>query len=88
LKNVTFNNSNYATSGNPLSSFLYANNILDFVSLTTNRVEFYFDSLPIHKKLLIRARVQSSCSITQNQTISVTLSGDTPTVLTQTLNAD
>lgn len=61
LTNVTFNSIVYNTPTNALSSLLYKNNILDFMNLSNNTVIFSFDGLPIHKKLLIRGRVKTSC---------------------------
>jgi hypothetical protein len=37
---------------------LYEQNIIEFMSLTTNSVTFTFDGLPSpHKKIIVRARV-------------------------------
>lgn len=57
LKSVTYNSILNSTTGTPLSSLLYSQNIIDFNGLTNNTVIFDFDFLPIHKKLFVRAKV-------------------------------
>ncbi len=58
------------------------------MSLTTNAVSFVFDGLPIHKKLIVRARVQTTCTVAQNQTVMMTLSGATKNIITKILTVN
>jgi hypothetical protein len=87
LKSVTVGSTVDSTSGKLLSSFLYDQQVIEFMTLGSNTVAFGFDSLPIHKKMMVRIRAYTECTAlnSHNQTIQVTLSGPTPTVLTQTL---
>lgn len=58
------------------------------MSLSINTVEFSFGDLPtIHKKLLVRVRAYTECTV-ENRTIQLTLSGDSaPTVIPFTLTS-
>jgi len=85
LKSITYNSLLHSTTGTALSSLLYSQNVIDFNSLTSNTVIFGFDFLPIHKKLIVRAKVFTECSLSQNQSLSMTLSGDLPTAVTKSL---
>lgn len=85
LKSVTYNALLHSTTGTLLSSLLYTQDIIDFNSLTSNTVVFGFDFLPIHKKLFVRAKVFTECSILQNQSLTMTLAGDIPTVVTNVI---
>lgn len=86
LKSVLYNSLSESTSGLVLSSFLYSQNVIDFKSLTSNTITFGFDSLGVHQKLHVRARVFTECS-SENKTISMTLSGRTSTVQTMELQS-
>jgi hypothetical protein len=81
LKSVVYNSITQSASGTLLSSLLYKENVIEFSSLTSNTVSLNFDLLPVHKKILIRARVFTSCTATQNQTVKMTLSTPTPTII-------
>jgi hypothetical protein len=85
LKSVIYNTITQSTSGTILSSFLYKENIIEFSSLTNNLVSMNFDLLPIHKKILVRARVMTSCTVAQNQTLKMTLSGASPVIVSKPL---
>ena len=89
LKSVTYNSAP-VTSLTPLSAFLYTQNVIEVSSLTSNTIVFDFDTLPIHQKLLVRARVFTECttSSTENTTVQMTLSGDNPTVVPQVLSTN
>ena len=86
LKSVTYNSAT-ETVLTPLSAFLYTQNVIEVSSLTSNTIVFDFDTLPIHQKLLVRARVFTECT-TQNTTVQMTLSGGTPTVVPQVLSTN
>ena len=58
LKSVTYNTSlTEITAATVLRSFLYTQNVIEFKSLASNAVVFNFDTLSIHQKLIVRARV-------------------------------
>lgn len=57
LKSITYNSVLHSTTGTALSTLLYSQNVIDFNTLTSNTVVFGFDFLPIHKKLIVRAKV-------------------------------
>lgn len=88
LKSITYNGATVSTSGQSLSALtsLYTNNVIEFMSLSINKVTLTFGDLPsIHKKLIVRARVITECSV-ENRTLQMTLLGDTaPTIKTFTL---
>lgn len=71
----------------PLSAFLYTQNVIEVSLLTSNTISFVFDTLPIHQKLIVRARVFTECT-TENTTIVMTLEGSTPTIVTQALTTN
>lgn len=58
LISVTYNSMvTEATPTVALSSFLYTQNVIEFISLTSNTVVFDFDTLPAqHQKIIIRVR--------------------------------
>ena len=87
LISVTYNSATVqATPNTPLSSFLYTQNVIEFLALTSNTVIFEFDNLPAqHQKIIVRARVFTECTNLQDQTIQLTLSGPTPAVVNTTL---
>jgi hypothetical protein len=59
LKLINYNSVAQTTSGSLLSSLtsLYIGNIVDFKTLSSNTIIYNFDGLPVHQKLLVRARV-------------------------------
>ena len=58
LKSVTYNTSTeVTTSGEVLSNFLYTQKVIEFMPMTSNSITFEFGDLPIHKKIVVRARV-------------------------------
>ena len=71
LKGVNYN-SIPETTLTPLSAFLYTQNVIEVSLLTSNTISFVFDTLPIHQKLLVRARVFTECT-TENTTVVMTL---------------
>ncbi len=73
-----------STVGTLLSSFLYNGNVVDFPSFTSNAITFSIGALPIHQKLIVRAKMFTKCS-TQNKTVLMTLSGPSPVTITQNL---
>ncbi len=57
LKSVRFNTSTtISTSGLPLSSFLYTLSLIEFTTLSSNLITFTFNTLPIHKQIIVRIR--------------------------------
>lgn len=87
LTSVTYNNGiTEATSGTVIGTFLYTNNVIDFKTLTSNTVVFRFNTAATHQKLHARARVFTECS-TENKTIRMTLSGDSPGIATVPLTS-
>lgn len=56
---------------------LYTQNVIDFIDLTTNQVFFSFYNLPVHQRLIVRAKVYTECS-SDNATVVMTLPGTTP----------
>lgn len=83
LKNITYNTNQLKSSG--LLSTLYTGQVIDFKDLTSNTIVFEFDSIPTHKKLLVRARVRGEC--TTNNTVSMILSGTSPVTVTTPLSS-
>jgi hypothetical protein len=86
LKNLTVNTSTTVkTSGIALNTFLYAMNVIDMGTLTSNTIVYRLNSLPIHKKLIFRTRAYTECSV--NTTILMTLSvtGITPVTVSKAL---
>ncbi len=73
-----------STVGTLLSLFLYNGDVVDFQSLTSNVITFSVGGLPIHQKLIVRAKMFTKCS-TENKTVLMTLSGATPITVTQDL---
>jgi len=71
----------------PLSAFLYTQNVIEVSLLSSNTISFVFDSLPIHQKLLVRARVFTECT-SENTTFMMTLDGPSPYIVTQTLSTN
>lgn len=58
LNKVTYNGVAQSASGTVLGSLLYnGQNVVEFMSLTSNTVIFEMFNLPIHQKLQVRARV-------------------------------
>lgn len=85
LKNVIYNSVTQSVSGTALNTFLYTANVIEFMSWTsTNSLQFDFTGLPVHKKVIVRAKVYTECS-SQNKTVAMTLSGGSPA--TKTLSA-
>lgn len=66
-----------------MTSF-YTGEVIDFMGLTSNEITFHFDGLPTHKKLLVRARVQTECDATKDKFIRMTLAD---VIVTNTLTA-
>jgi len=61
---------------------LYSRNVIEFQGFTSsNIVSFNLDGLPLHKKVIVRARVSTTCTSMQDQSLSMTLSG-TPDIVT------
>ena len=85
LKTVNYNGISEDTFSLALNSFLYTHNVINFGSLSNNTVIFYLNDLPVHKKLLVRARVYSDCQSHQNQTIILTLEGENPRIVNKIL---
>lgn len=88
LKNITVNTSTTVKlSGLSLNSFLYSINVIDMGTLSSNTIIFRLNSLPIHKKLIFRARAYTECSSSQNATLLMMLSltGITPVTSTKSL---
>lgn len=56
LKSVVYNSITQATSGTLLSSFLYKENVIEFMTLGANSIQLNFDTLPVHKKVIVRVR--------------------------------
>lgn len=55
--------------------------MIDFKRFTaSNLLSFGFNGLPIHQKLIVRARVYTDCT-TQNKAIQMTLDGLTDVVI-------
>ncbi len=78
LKSVTYNTATtQSTSGTLLSSFLYKQNVIEFMSLTNKKIDLSFDTIPQHKKIIVRVRAFTECT-TENKTVLLTLSGTTP----------
>jgi len=73
LKKVTINSTQIFTSiGTVLSSFLYHHNVIDFNSLSSNIVTFYFTNLEIdHHQILIRANLFTQCNGNKNVKFSI-----------------
>jgi hypothetical protein len=82
LKNVTYNTATQSISGTVLGTFLYTQGlqVIDFSLLTRNTITMNFGGLPIHQKLIARARLMTECT-TENKTVQMTLSGPTPTII-------
>jgi hypothetical protein len=74
-----------STTGTLLSSFLYNGNVVDFGSFTSNVITFNIGGLPIHQKLIVRAKMFTKCT-TENKTVLMTLTGPTPVTVTQDLS--
>jgi hypothetical protein len=88
LKSVKVNDAIMSTSGTVLSSMLYTQNVIEFMSLASNVVEFNLDGFSmVHKRLIVRARAYTECSATmvENQTVVMTVTGTTPSTVTKTL---
>ena len=88
LKNVTYD-SPAATITSPTTDLtnLYHGNVIDFMGLTANTIVYQFDNLPVHRKLLVRARVLSDCVAPNNNSVLMTLSGPTETTVSMNLVA-
>jgi hypothetical protein len=88
LKSVTYNTATTESTPNiTLSTFLYKQNVIEFISLTDKKIDFSFDGLPIHKKLIVRVRAFTECT-TENTTVQITLSGSTPVVSSSVLTSN
>jgi hypothetical protein len=74
LKNITYNTNVLLNTGTLAS--LYTGQIIDFKALSSNTMVFQFDTIPTHKRLLVRARVRGEC--TTDNSISMALTGTTP----------
>lgn len=86
LQSVSANFTTTSTSGTILGDFLYFENVIEFMSLTSNTVSFTLDSLPAHQNLIIRARVYTDCDLSsQSQTVNLILNGQTTINQTKTL---
>ncbi len=57
LNSVYYNSSVYSIDGTILRDFLYSEFIVPFSYPWYGFLIFHFDDLPIHKKLIFRARV-------------------------------
>jgi len=64
ILNIGYNSTSQNTPGTLLSSFLYNGNgdAIDFAQLSQNIVNFDIGGLPIHKKLIVRARLFTRCT--------------------------
>jgi hypothetical protein len=57
LSSVDYNGNSVSSVSTVLSSFLYTQNVIEFKSLSSNTVVFHFSAMPIHQKILVRAKV-------------------------------
>jgi hypothetical protein len=64
ILNIGYNGTSQNTVGTLLSSFLYNSNgdAIDFAQLSQNIINFDIGGLPIHKKLIVRARLFTRCT--------------------------
>lgn len=77
LKSVTYNGTTtVATTSTVLNTFLYRQNVIEFMPMTTNEVVFSFDLLAQHTWLIVRARVYTECA---SADVTMILSGAPPT---------
>jgi hypothetical protein len=76
-KSVLFNGNNVSTSGTVLSSLLYSQNVIEFMTLSSNTVEFYISNLPLHKQIIVRARVFTECTSPKNNSVVLSVSPST-----------
>lgn len=64
LKTVTYNTATIESTLNlALSDFLYTQNVIEVSLMTSNTIVFDFDTLPVHQKLFVRARVYTECTV-------------------------
>ncbi len=83
VKSVTYNGTTESDSGTLLSELFYKEHVIEFTSFSqSNTVTFNLGDLPIHQKIIIRARVYTQCSDSQNQTIQMSIGGTPITSLT------
>jgi hypothetical protein len=76
LKSVTYNGATTVSTANTvLNTFLYKQNVIEFMPMTTNEVVFNFDTLTQHERLIVRARVYTECS---SAGLTMILSGASP----------
>jgi hypothetical protein len=86
LSSVSYSSTlSQSTAGTILSSFLYNGDVIDFTSFTSNTITFNIGGLPIHQKLIVRAKMFTKCT-TENKTVLMTLSGTTPVTVTKDLS--
>lgn len=79
LKSVNYNGIVQMTSGVLLNTFLYKQNVIDFDAFaTSNVIKLNLDLLPTHKKVIVRAKVYTTCTILEDQTITMTIYGTAP----------
>lgn len=73
-----------------MSSFLYSQKVIEMIAFTySNSVSFTFDNMPtIHQKIIVRTRVFTECSSSQDRTIKMTLTGPTDTIVNNTLTSN
>ncbi len=73
-----------------LSSFLYVQKVIEFAAFTSsNSVVFNFAGLPAqHEKVIVRARVLTECSGSNDSSIQMTLSGAAPATVNSPLTAN
>ena len=57
-----------------LETMLYKEYFIDFKALETSIIKLGFSDLPIHQKIIVRARVYNTCYL--NRTILMTLKGE------------
>ena len=84
-KSILFNGNNVSTSGTVLSSLLYSQNVIEFMTLSSNTVEFYISNLPLHKQIIVRARVFTECGSPNNNNVVLSVSPSTNISSSKTL---
>lgn len=62
VSSIRFKGQNYSTSGARVAQFLYVGNVIEWNSTHNSKVEFKFDALPLHTKLIVRVRAYAECN--------------------------
>jgi len=87
LTSVTNNLFTASTVGTRLDSFLYTSNVIEFSRFTSsNLVSFSFSNLPVHQKLIVRARLFTECTL-DNSTALMILTSTADVVISLTVTA-